>query len=166
MKKRSGKPNPPTLIRDLRELKPVNFLVLALAGTINAFGVTLFLFPVKLYDSGISGLSMLLDQVTPPTLALSVFLLVLNVPIFLFGLKKQGAAFTVYSVYTIGIYSLVTYFMVHPVEGWTTTILFLSVAFFGLFAILTIIIKYLQLLLNMIFKRKHYSFESIEKLTK
>ncbi|MBQ1478023.1 MAG: glycosyltransferase [Erysipelotrichaceae bacterium] len=64
------------------------------------------------------------------------------------------------------IYSLVTYFMVHPVEGWTTTILFLSVAFFGLFAILTIIIKYLQLLLNMIFKRKHYSFESIEKLTK
>ncbi len=113
MKKRSGKPNSPTLIRDLRELKPVNFLVLALAGTINAFGVTLFLFPVKLYDSGISGLSMLLDQVTPPTLTLSVFLLALNLPIFVFGLRKQGAAFTVYSVYTIGIYSLVAYLIMH-----------------------------------------------------
>ena len=64
------------------------------------------------------------------------------------------------------VYSLVTYFVIHPVEGWTTTILFLSVVFFGLFGILTIIVKYLQLLVDMVFKRKHYSFESIEKLTK
>ena len=57
-----------SLIKDLRELKPIHFLFLAVAGVINAFGVTLFLFPVKLYDSGISGLSMLLDQMTPPHL--------------------------------------------------------------------------------------------------
>lgn len=63
-------------------------------------------------------------------------------------------------------YTIITYFMVNPVAGWTTTILFLSVCFFGLFGILTIIIKYLQLLVDMVFKRKHYSFESIEKLTK
>ncbi|WP_010250755.1 glycosyltransferase [Acetivibrio cellulolyticus] len=64
------------------------------------------------------------------------------------------------------IYSLVIYCTGTPVEGWTTTILFLSVAFFGLFAILTIVIKYLQLLIELVFKRKRYSFESIEKLTK
>ena len=64
------------------------------------------------------------------------------------------------------VYSLLTYFMLNPVEGWTTTILFLSVAFFVLFGILTIVVKYLQLLVDMVFKRKHYSFESIEKLTK
>lgn len=63
-------------------------------------------------------------------------------------------------------YTIITYFMVNPVAGWTTTILFLSVCFFGLFGILTIIIKYLQLLVDMVFKRKHYSFESIEKITK
>ncbi|MCQ2505551.1 MAG: YitT family protein [Lachnospiraceae bacterium] len=68
-----------------------------------------FLFPVKLYDSGISGLSMLLDQVTPEYLKLSIFLLVLNVPIFAFGLKRQGASFTLYSIYTVGIYSLMSY---------------------------------------------------------
>ena len=45
-------------------------------------------------------------------------------------------------------------------------LLFLSAAFFGLFAILTIVIKYLQLLIQLIHKRKNYSFESIEKLTK
>ena len=63
----------------LHELDFPTFLALAIAGTINAFGVTIFLFPVKLYDSGISGLSMLLDQVTPPDLTLSVFLLLLNI---------------------------------------------------------------------------------------
>lgn len=64
------------------------------------------------------------------------------------------------------VYSIVVYTTANPVAGWTTTILFLSVAFFGLFGILTIIIKYLQLLVNLVFKRKQYSFESIEKLTK
>lgn len=64
------------------------------------------------------------------------------------------------------IYSIVIFVTQNPVAGWTTTILFLSVAFFGLFGILTIIIKYLQLLVNLVFKRKHYSFEGIEKLTK
>ena len=64
------------------------------------------------------------------------------------------------------VYSLVTYLTRHPVEGWTTTILFLSVVFLGLFGILTVIVKYLQLLLNLLFKRKHYSFENVEKLTK
>ena len=62
-------------------------------------------------------------------------------------------------------YSLVTYLVMKPVEGWTTTILFLSAAFFGLFGVLTVIIKYLQLLSGMAFKKNRYWFESIEKLT-
>jgi uncharacterized membrane-anchored protein YitT (DUF2179 family) len=62
--------------------------------------------PVKLYDSGISGTSMLLDQLTPEFLTLSIFLVVLNVPLFLFGLKKQGRVFTVYAIYAVCIYSL------------------------------------------------------------
>lgn len=85
------------------------FIMLAIGGTINAFGVTLFLYPVKLYDSGISGLSMLLDQITPSGLSLSLFLMILNVPIFMFGLKKQGITFTVYSVFTVGVYSAVSF---------------------------------------------------------
>lgn len=63
-------------------------------------------------------------------------------------------------------YTIITYFMANPVEGWTTTILLISFCFFSLFGILTIIIKYLQLIINMVFKRKHYSYESIEKMTK
>lgn len=53
-----------------------------------------------------------------------------------------------------------------PVEGWTTTILFLSVAFFGLFAILAIVIKYLSIIIDLVFKKQKYIIESIEKVTK
>ena len=47
------------------KLKASQLLMLTVAGVINAFGVTVFLAPVRLYDSGISGTSMLLSQVTP-----------------------------------------------------------------------------------------------------
>lgn len=90
----------------LKELKWQNFVILLVAGMINAFGVTVFLAPVKLYDSGISGTSMLLGQITPEYLSLSLFLIVLNVPLFLYGLKKQGMVFTVYSVYAVLVYSI------------------------------------------------------------
>ena len=99
--------------KELRELKMKNFFVLTLAGIINSFGVSLFLFPVKLYDSGISGLSMLLDQITPSQFTLSLFLLLLNIPIFLFGLKKQGLLFTIYSLFTILVYSLASFLIMH-----------------------------------------------------
>ena len=89
------------------------FLFLLIAGIINAFGVSLFLYPVRLYDSGISGLSMLLDQVTPPALTLSLFLIIFNIPVFLVGLKKQGLPFTIYSLFAVGMYSLVSFLIMH-----------------------------------------------------
>lgn len=80
--------------------------MLTIAGVINAIGITIFLSPVKLYDSGISGTSMLLAQITPDYLTLSMFLLILNIPLFIYGLKKQGALFTFYAIYTVAIYSV------------------------------------------------------------
>ena len=112
MKKPQNKQSPSfwTKIKaETKYLNPMNFIILTIAGIINAFGVTLFLFPVKLYDSGISGLSMLLDQITPPALTLSLFLILLNIPIFCFGMKKQGFAFTAYSVFTVAVYSMMSF---------------------------------------------------------
>lgn len=101
-----------------KKLKVTNILMLTAAGIINAAGITLFLAPVHLYDSGISGTSMLLSQVTPEYLSLSAFLLVLNIPLFLYGLKKQGAVFTCYAIYSVVIYSLTAWLItdVLPVD--------------------------------------------------
>ena len=90
----------------LKQLHIKNFLMLTAAGVINAFGIVFFLYPVQLYDSGISGTSMLIAQLTPSFLPLSLFLAVLNIPLFLYGLKKQGAAFTIYAIYAVGVYAL------------------------------------------------------------
>lgn len=105
-------------MEQLRKFRFRNLLALTVAGIVNAIGVTIFLAPVKLYDSGISGTSMLLAQVTPEWLTLSVFLLMLNIPLFLYGLKKQGALFTLYAIYTVCIYSLVAWLItdVLPVD--------------------------------------------------
>lgn len=105
-------------MKHLKRPAAFNLLMLTLAGMINAVGITLFLSPVKLYDSGISGTSMLLEQITPPYLSLSVFLLLLNIPLFLFGLKKQGRLFTVYAIYTVLVYSLFAWLItdVFPVD--------------------------------------------------
>ena len=98
MKKKTSLPG-----RVLQCLPPVTLLMLTVAGIVNAFGVVLFLSPVRLYDSGISGTSMLFAQQTG--LPLSVFLIVLNVPLFLYGLRRQGTAFTIRSIYTVIVYS-------------------------------------------------------------
>lgn len=45
-------------------------------------------------------------------------LLALNVPLFLFGLKKQGIVFTIYSLYAVAVYSVSSYIITYvlPVD--------------------------------------------------
>lgn len=106
------------LKQELLSLSFINFLILTIAGTINAIGVTMFLAPVNLYDSGISGTSMLLWQLTPEQFSLSFFLVILNLPLFAIGYKKQGLAFTIYSMYAVIIYSLASFMITYvlPVD--------------------------------------------------
>ncbi len=83
-----------------------------------------------------------------------------------YSLARNMTVFMILISIFMAAYTLYIYATKHPIAGWTTTILFLSLAFFGLFGILTIIIKYLQILVDLSFRRTEYSFESIEKLTK
>lgn len=64
------------------------------------------------------------------------------------------------------VYTLVVFATGHPVAGWTTTMFVITVGFAGLFAVLTIVVKYLSLLLELTFKQQKYLVESIEKLQK
>lgn len=87
----------------LGTLRLKNMLGLTVAGIINAFGITMFLNPVHLYDTGVSGTAMLLAQVTP--LSLPVFLILINIPLFLYGWRKQGTTFTIYAIYVVAVYA-------------------------------------------------------------
>lgn len=53
-----------------------------------------------------------------------------------------------------------------PVEGWLSTVGLMSIGFFMLFVMLTLIFKYLSVILNMSFRKQRYVVEGVEKLTK
>lgn len=95
------------LVDDLKRIELKNILLLTFAGVLNAFGITMFLSPVSLYDTGMAGTSMFLGQITP--ISLSIWLFVLNVILLLYGTKKQGFLFTFYAVYVVAIFSLGTF---------------------------------------------------------
>ena len=64
----------------------------------------------------------------------------------------------------VGIYTIIVFIGSNPIAGWTTTMLFLSFGFFGIFGLFAFILKYLSLIINIIFKNKKYLIESIDKI--
>lgn len=61
------------------------------------------------------------------------------------------------------IYSIFS--KVRPVEGWLSIMALMSFGFFMMSVMLTLIFKYLSVILNMSFKRQRYVIEGVEKLT-
>ena len=66
----------------------------------------------------------------------------------------------------VGVYTVAIYISASPVTGWTTTMLVLSGGFFGVFLIFAFVMKYLSLILNLVFTNKQYVIESVKKITK
>lgn len=65
-----------------------------------------------------------------------------------------------------GIYTIVIYIVMKTIQpGWTTTMLFLSGSFTGLFFILTIISKYLETIIKEIQNKPNYIYKSIDKIS-
>ena len=62
-------------------------------------------------------------------------------------------------------YVVVVYLTGNPVAGYTTMMILMSGAFFALFAILAMVIKYLSVILGLVFHKQRYLIESIEKIT-
>ena len=72
-------------------------------------------------------------------------------------------------VFTIAvlIYVIASYFMDnHLQSGWVSMMGFLSLGFMGVFGLLTIILKYLSVIVDLIFRHQRYLIEDIEKIAK
>lgn len=82
-------------------------------------------------------------------LSLMTSLVMFGAMIFMFG-------YIVYSIFST----------VRPVEGWMSIMALMSFGFFMISVMLTLIFKYLSVILSMNFKRKRYVVEGVEKLTK
>lgn len=87
--------------------------ILALAGVLAAgMGLKGFLLSSHFIDGGVTGVSMLLDQVTPVPLA--IWLPVVNLPFVLLGLHQLGAGFAARSAIAITALALVLAWLPYP----------------------------------------------------
>lgn len=82
-----------------------------------------------------------------------------------YKISVSMAVFMMLTVVLTAFYTIMIFLTKKPIEGWTTIMLFLSFAFFGVFALFSIVIKYLSILVNLVFKKEKYVIESIEKLS-
>ncbi len=75
-----------------------------------------------------------------------------------------SVVFFVVAIFVV-IYVIHSYLMDEHLEsGWVSIMGFLSMAFVGVFSLLTIILKYLAVLVNLVFKQQRYLIEDIEKI--
>ena len=74
-------------------------LGLALGALIYTIGLDVFLVPNHVIDGGVVGIALMAAQVTG--ISFSVFIIILNIPFFIFGYKKIGAFFTISSLFSI-----------------------------------------------------------------
>lgn len=66
----------------------------------------------------------------------------------------------------MAIYSIITFATNNAIEGFTTTMLVVTGSFFAVFVLFAIVIKYLSILVQLVFNRQEYKIESIEKISK
>ena len=61
------------------------------------------------------------------------------------------------------IYTVVVFFTENPIAGWTTTMLFLSISFSLLFLLVSILIKYISVVVELLLKKQEYVIRGIVK---
>lgn len=75
-----------------------------------------------------------------------------------------SGVFLIISLFCL-VYSIVDHFTGQNIaSGWPSLMSFMSLGFFGMFALLTIIMKYLAVLLNLVFRQQRYMVADIEKI--
>ncbi len=89
--------------------------------------------------------------------------------IYFTNIMEKAAAvisggFLVFSLFCL-VYSVVDHFTGQNIaSGWPSLMSFMSLGFFGIFALLTIVMKYLAVLLNLVFRQQRYMVADIEKI--
>ncbi len=64
------------------------------------------------------------------------------------------------------VYTIWSFFMdQHLTSGWVSLMGFLSLGFIGIFGIMTIVLRYLGVLINLTYRQQHHMIEDIEKIS-
>ena len=131
---RKGKVDEDGIIREIDLMKKRSlqfikeFLLIAAGFLLAGFGLKGFLLPNSFIDGGVTGISLLVAEVT--SIPLSILLVVINLPFIILGYKQISRQFAVMSILAIVGLALVVYFIDYPV---VTSDKLLVAAFGGFF---------------------------------
>ena len=118
----------------------------------------------RIFYSAIPGKKVRREKQTYERMALAMdsFIYFTN---FLERISMVLSGFFLLSTVGLLIYALVDYIRNRSaIEGWTSLISFMSFGFFGIFLLLTILLKYMSTMINLIFKKQNYLVSSVEKV--
>ncbi|CAM2923907.1 YitT family protein [Paenibacillus sediminis] len=104
------------------------FIFITIGAILMAVALEIFLIPNEVIDGGITGISIILSEVTPIPLGLFIFFI--NVPFLIIGYKLIGKTFALSTLYGITLMSITTQ-LLHHVDAFTQETI-LAVLFGGL----------------------------------
>lgn len=82
------------------------YIMITIAAFFYAVGVSLFVDPNKLAPGGVTGIAIILSRIIP--VGTGTIILIINIPILLYGIWKFGWKFTVSTIYATVVVSLFT----------------------------------------------------------
>ena len=91
-------------IKQIIKNNALSFFAITVGAVLAAFSLEEFLIPSTILDGGITGVSIILNQLFGK--GISIFIIVLNIPFFLLGLRQLGWRFLVKGIYGIVLFSV------------------------------------------------------------
>jgi uncharacterized membrane-anchored protein YitT (DUF2179 family) len=103
-------------------LKPAQIarriVMLTIGAILMAVALEIFLVPNNVIDGGITGISIILHELTG--VPLGIYLFLINLPFLFLGYKQIGKTFAISTLYAVSVMSICT-FLFHPIAPLTIT---------------------------------------------
>jgi uncharacterized membrane-anchored protein YitT (DUF2179 family) len=93
------------------------FIFITAGAVLMAIALEIFLVPNEIIDGGITGISIVLSEVT--SIALGVFIFIINIPFLYIGYKQIGKTFALSTLYGVAVMSITTA-LLHHVDPFTS----------------------------------------------
>ncbi|QJD87389.1 YitT family protein [Cohnella herbarum] len=92
------------------------FIFITIGAILMAVALEIFLVPNEIIDGGITGISIVLSEIT--SVPLGIFIFVINLPFLFIGYKQIGKTFAISTLYGVAVMSITTA-LLHHVEPFT-----------------------------------------------
>jgi uncharacterized membrane-anchored protein YitT (DUF2179 family) len=110
-----------------------DYALIVVGAIIQAISVAVFLAPADLAPGGVSGLALILSRALPFALAVGVWVLLLNLPLFVLGMRYLGGwRFLIRTIVTVVLYGGATALLERAGVGGVTNDIVLNTLFGGI----------------------------------